>query len=79
MKAYFGGSGINITLLLKDKKEGEKKGRLECMLPEWKKPKLVLHIVDEAPEQGMLEEPGFHIEVFHQTHLLNIGQDMMSI
>ncbi len=58
MRARFGGSGLVITLYLEDK-EAKK---IECNLPEWKKPKLILHVVDEVGERRMLEEPGFHIE-----------------
>jgi len=58
-------TGISLTLLKKDKEEGEKKKRLECMLQD-EKIKVVLNIVDRIAEnmrrRGILEEPGFHIE-----------------
>ena len=63
MRAEFCGCGLIITLVKKDRDELEEKGELECRLHGWKKPKLVLHVVDEVPEKGSLEEPGFHIEV----------------
>ena len=56
MRAYWI-EGISINLSSEDK--GKK--LLECRLPAWKKPKLLLHILDEVKNQGFLEEPGFHI------------------
>lgn len=67
MRATFGGSGLVLTLNLKDKEEGNKNNQLECRLDVWKKAKVVVHVVDkldpkEFREKGFLEEPGFHIE-----------------
>lgn len=67
MRAIFGGSGLVLTLLLKDKEEGNRTGILECQLAQWKKARVILHIVNELnqeefKEKGFLEEPGFHIE-----------------
>lgn len=62
MWACFGGSGLALTLSASDKQKAEDIGELECCLKEWKKAKLVLHIVDEVTEKGFLEEPGFHIK-----------------
>jgi len=61
MLAYHGGEGINIRLAKQDRIVLEEGGELECRLTTLKKPKLVLHIVDEVPEKGPFEEPGFHI------------------
>jgi len=63
MWAIFGGSGLNITLNLKDKEEGNKKRKLECRLLQWKKAKIILHILDEVTERGFMEAEGFHIKV----------------
>ncbi len=62
MRAGFGGSGLVVSLNKADKAILEEKGELECIMQRWKKPRFILHIVDEDPEQGFLEEPGFHIE-----------------
>ena len=62
MRANFGGSGIVINLNSKDEKIIEKYGKVVCNLPEWKKPRLVFHVVEKVPKQGFLEEPGFHIK-----------------
>ncbi len=63
MRAIFGGSGLNLTLNLGDKREGNRKRKLECILPQWKKAKIILHILDEVTERGFMEEKGFHINV----------------
>ena len=61
MRAVFS-CGLDITLTLADKEKAQLTGILECNLPEWKKPKVVLHIVDQPPKSTIFEEPGFHIE-----------------
>jgi hypothetical protein len=58
MRAQLGGTGINISLSSKDKNNS---GTLECRLPSYKQPVLVLHIEGHV-ENGPGEEPGFHIE-----------------
>lgn len=63
MEAIFAGNGLNLTLSLKDKEEGNRKRKLECRLPQWKKARIILHILDEVKERGPLEEAGFHIKV----------------
>jgi len=62
MRAYWT-EGIHIILSSKDK--GKK--HLVCRLPDWKKPKLLLHIVDEVKKRGTFEEQGFHIEAYPKT------------
>jgi len=62
MRAVFCGSGLDLTLGLKDKEEGNRDRRLECRLPEWKKAKIILHIVDEVKERECQEKRGFHIK-----------------
>jgi hypothetical protein len=54
--------GLDITLCLADKEKGEREKRIECEMPEWRKPKLVIHIVRNVPDSWhlVLEESGFH-------------------
>lgn len=54
-------TGLLLTLNLKDKEEGNAKGKLECRLFQWHKAKVILHITDNIPERECLEETGFHI------------------
>jgi len=61
MRACFTGCGLDVTIDLDDKESVESGGDIECTLPEWKKPKLVLHVVDEVTGRGHLCEPGFDI------------------
>jgi len=59
MRAWYTGSGMRITLNLRDKQEGDSIKRLECMMEP--QTKLVLHIMKKVPWKAMLEEPGFHV------------------
>ncbi len=71
MRAYTGDYGIDITLILKDKEEGERTSRIVCQSNERKKPIVTIHIVNEVERGGFLEEPGFHIE----AKPTNVGPD----
>lgn len=61
MRARFG-DGLVLTLGLADKEVGERERELRCKMSEWRRPLVVLHIVDEIKKRKkFLEEPWFHI------------------
>ncbi|MBS3076900.1 hypothetical protein J4233_01375 [Candidatus Pacearchaeota archaeon] len=63
MRASSYQGGLDITLYLADKEKGEKKKRIEYVMPEWQKPRLVVHIVRNVPNSWyqLGEESGFHV------------------
>jgi len=60
MRAYFGACGLNINLTSKDKD----KKRLEFIVGDYKKPKVLLLIKNKVENKGIMEEPGFHIQAW---------------
>ena len=62
MRAHYR-TGIKIVLLKEDKETGEKEGKLECVIEQFNRPKLIIHILDKLNEKMKCveEEPGFHI------------------
>jgi len=54
MGAFFGANSVNIVV------DSSDKDKLECILDEHKKPKVILRIKDQV-DPGFLEEPGFHM------------------
>mgnify|MGYP001607461256 FL=1 len=43
---------------------GEKRGKIECIVEQFNKPRIIIHIVDKMPEHPqdcLAEEPDFHI------------------
>ena len=63
MLTRFLGSGLHISLGIKDKKQGNKKGYLKSRLESWKNPQVILRITDKVEKRDAFEEKGFHIKV----------------
>lgn len=58
MRAYFGGTGLNIVVGIEDRE----KDKIECSIDRYKKPKVFLNIVDEVAKNDGFEESGFHMQ-----------------
>ena len=58
MKSFFGATGLDITVTDKDLGQD----RLECICMDYKRPKVILKIMDKVPKREDLSEEGFHIQ-----------------
>ena len=58
MRALFGATGLSISLDEKDRQ----KETIECIVEDYKKPKLILSIVDYVDKNDGFEEEGFHMQ-----------------
>lgn len=61
MRVHHGSDELSIHLTLEDKLNIDVFGNVSCTSQEYKKPKIVLWVVDKVPLRTTFEEPGFHI------------------
>ncbi|MBU4069379.1 MAG: hypothetical protein KJ646_00180 [Nanoarchaeota archaeon] len=58
MRALFGATGLSINVGDEDKQ----KNKLECVIEDYKNPKIFLYIIDSVDKNDGLEELGFHMQ-----------------